>query len=218
MSGMAVSDPKTFCEDFLAEYCLSGLGRISKRDSDVLVFYLLLRDGRYKMPQDIFKACRELKLTEAKVRNLYQEVQIKYLQYDESEAKRRFISVVESGSIERNGQKLTLIVREPLLRQYFEEWVAAQKGFTDSSFNKNLIVIHRDTFALVLDSLAGPDFDKAKVQFKGELKFLNDAENRSGLFRMFAEEFLKSAGKEAGSISIKGCVQGLKLLIMHAVG
>ena len=92
------------------------------------------------------------------------------------------------------------------------------KAARKSVFNKNLVVIHRDTFAAVLDSLAGPDFDKDNIQFKGELKFLNNAEDRPGLFQMFTEEFIKSAGKEAGSISIKGCVQGLKLLIMHGIG
>lgn len=218
MNDIVVRDPKAFSEGFLREYCAAGLGRMSKRDVDVLVFYRLLEDGRFRLPEDIYKACRELRLTEAKVRNLYQEVQLKYMLYGLTEAKSKFIQLVEEGAFEVNGKKITFIVRDPLLRQYFEEWVASQNGFADSSFNKNLVVIHQDVFAAVLGFLAG---DKAKFRsgkFSGELKVLNGAPDRPALFRLFAEEFMKSAGNEAGSMSVRGIVLGLKTLILGQVG
>ncbi len=97
MSNIHLQDPANFSETFLDEYCKNGLGGgFSKRDVDVLVFFLLLQDERYQLPEDIFIACRELKLSETKVRRLYQDAQLKYMQYDEEEAKKRFIAVVES--------------------------------------------------------------------------------------------------------------------------
>ena len=154
MDNLKIEDPGKFCETFLAEYCKNGLGvGFSKRDLDVLIFYLLLKDGRYNMPADIYKVCRDFKLSEIKVRNLYQDVQLRYNQYDKDIAKERFITIVESGAIELKDDKLTFTIREPLLRQYFEEWVAEVNGFTDSSFNRNLVTVSKKTFSMILDSI-----------------------------------------------------------------
>jgi len=154
MDKLKIVDPGKFCETFLAEYCKNGLGvGFTKRDLDVLIFYLLLKDGRYNMPADVYKVCRDLKLSETKVRNLYQDVQLRYNQYDEKIAKNKFIEVVKSESVELRGNKLTFIIRDPLLRQYFEEWVAKVNGFTDSSFNKNLVTVSKKTFSMILDTI-----------------------------------------------------------------
>jgi len=154
MDKLKIVDPGKSCETFLAEYCKNGLGvGFTKRDLDVLIFYLLLKDGRYNMPADVYKVCRDLKLSETKVRNLYQDVQLRYNQYDEKIAKNKFIEVVKSESVELRGNKLTFIIRDPLLRQYFEEWVAKVNGFTDSSFNKNLVTVSKKTFSMILDTI-----------------------------------------------------------------
>jgi len=157
MNTLKIEDPDKFCELFLAEYLKNGLGvGFSKRDLDVLIFYLLLKDGRYNMPADIYKVCRDFKLSETKVRNLYQDVQLRYNQYDEKIAKKKFIEVVKSESVELRRNKLTFItfiIRDPLLRQYFEEWVAKVNGFTDSSFNRNLVTVSKKTFSMILDTI-----------------------------------------------------------------
>ena len=97
MCNISLQDPAKISKTFLDECCKSGLGSgFSKRDVDVLVFFLLLQDERYKLPEDIFIAFRELKLSETKVRRLYQDAQLRYMQYDEEEAKKKFVAVVES--------------------------------------------------------------------------------------------------------------------------
>jgi len=220
MSNISLQDPANFSKTFLDEYCKNGLGSgFSKRDVDVLVFFLLLQDERYKLPEGIFKACRELKLSETKVRRLYQDAQLRYMQYDEEEAKKRFIAVVESGAIEKKGEKLTFTIREPLLRQYFEEWVAKENGFTDTSFNKNLVTLSVETFYRVLDYIANPDLpiDKIKRQLDEEGYVESDksrnTNSREGLLRLFLEEFAKSAGREVGALSINAVGRVLRLII-----
>lgn len=220
MSNISVQNPAIFSKTFLDEYCKNGLGSgFSKRDVDVLVFFLLLQDKRYTLPEDIFKACKELKLSETKVRRLYQDAQLRYMQYDEEEAKKKFVAVVESGAIEKKGEKLTFTIREPLLRQYFEEWVAIEKGFTDTSFNKNLVTLSVDTFYRVLDYIANPDLpiDKIKHQLDEEGYVendkLRDTNSREGLLRLFLEEFAKSAGREVGALSINAVGRVLRLII-----
>ena len=220
MSNIPLQDPAIFSKTFLDEYCKNGLGSgFSKRDVDVLVFFLLLQDKRYTLPEDIFKACRELKLSETKVRRLYQDAQLRYMQYDEEEAKKKFVAVVESGAIEKKGEKLTFTIREPLLRQYFEEWVAKEKGFTDTSFNKNLVTLSVDTFYRVLDYIANQDLpiDTIKHQLDEEGYVESDksrnTNSREGLLRLFLEEFAKSAGREAGALSINAVGRVLRLII-----
>ncbi len=220
MSNIPLQDPAIFSKTFLDEYCKNGLGSgFSKRDMDVLVFFLLLQDKRYTLPEDIFKACRELKLSERKVRRLYQDAQLRYMQYDEEEAKKKFVAVVESGAIEKKGEKLTFTIREPLLRQYFEEWASKEKGFTDTSFNKNLVTLSVDTFYRVLHYLANSDLpiDTIKHQLDEEGYVENDesrdTNSREGLLRLFLEEFAKSAGREVGALSINAVGRVLRLII-----
>ena len=154
MDELKINNSEQFCNLLITEYCKNGLGvGFTKRDIDVLVFYLLLKDNQYNMPEDIYRACRYLKLTETKVRNLYQDVQLRYNQYDEEKAKERFVEVVSSGAIELNGDKLKFVIREPLLRQYFEEWVARVRCFADSSFNKNIITVSKAAFSRILDEV-----------------------------------------------------------------
>lgn len=213
MTEIDLKSAGSFGEDFIDIYLKNGLGSLTKRDVDVLVLFLLIKDGRYDLPKDIFKACRELKLTEARVRNLYQEVQFKYMQYDESVAKQKFVELVENGLIEQKSNKLTFIVREPLLRQYFEEWVAAQDGFTDSSFNKNLVTVSVGTFEKILYDLMEVDYADIQDKLINELAPLSEAQDNESLLKMFVKEFFKSAGKEAGSMSMQGLGLALKMFL-----
>ena len=217
---MKLNDPENFAEAFLTQYLANGLGGLAKRDTEVLVLHLLLADGRYNLPEDIYRACRELKLTETRLRSLYEAVQLKHQPYTYEEVKERLVQIVASGSIETKGDKLVFIIRDPLLRQHFEEWVAAQHGFTDSSFNKNLVVVSRETFAAVLDHLAVEDLDTINALLPSELSETPDdtRHTRSSFIQLFVDEFAKSAGKQGGSISVQTLATGLRALLMGGLG
>jgi len=211
---MMIKDTGNFAESFLKIFVENGFGALGKRDIDVLVFHLLIQDGMYEFPKDIFRACRELRLTEARVRNLYRAAQLRYSLYDEDEAKTRFVEVIQKGQFELQSGKLVFIVRDPLLRQYFEEWVAACDCFTDTSFNKNLVVMSVDGFKKVVESLTVVDFAEIKGQFPVGLESFSAAKTRKGLFRLFTEEFVKGAGNEAGALTVRTLAGGLRFLIL----
>jgi len=71
----------------------------------------------------------------------------------------------------------------------------------------------------VLDSIANPDLpiDKIKQQLDEEGYVendeLRDTNSRQGLLRLFLEEFAKSAGREAGALSINAIGRVLRLII-----
>ncbi|MGK5094512.1 hypothetical protein WDW89_21170 [Deltaproteobacteria bacterium TL4] len=211
---MEIQDNQKFAHTFLQEYLKNGLGALSKRDVDILVLRLLIDDGKYKFPQEIFKACRELKLTETKLRNLYQDAQLKYWQYDEKLAKEKFIELVASSAMERNKEKITFIVRDPFLRQYFEEWVDKANGFTDSSFNKNLVVIHQEILKRILEGFCSENqFKEIQSRFPKELQKIKTASSFKNALDAFMIEFAKAAGKETGALSIKVIAAGLTLFL-----
>lgn len=213
MKKIQLNNATEFAKSFLERYLHDGFGRLQKREIDVLVFHLLLQDGQYRLPEDMYKAGRELGLSETRIRNLYQDVQLRYMQFDEHEAMMRLIGVVESGAMERSGDKLTFIIRDPLLRQYFEEWVAAEDGFTDSRFNKNLVVVSVDVLSRVLSQLAPEDTDAIRKALPAEFREAASKNDRTSLIGSFAQEFAKAAGRETGSLSVQAAALGLQALL-----
>lgn len=209
MANIKIKNPEKFCNLFIAEYLTGGLGRLQKRDAEILVLHLLIEDGRYDLPKDIFQACRDLRLTEARIRNLYQEVQLRYKQLSLEEAKEKFVEIFKKKAYKISGDRITFTVRDPMLGQFFEEWVAKADGFTDSSFNKNLVTVDKEVLSKVIGQLATKEIG----EFPEEAAVLNEAKSKPGLFRLFAEEFVKSAGKESGKLTAQGAAAAIAIIL-----
>lgn len=209
MPNIEIRRPSNFCNTFLEHYLGGGLGRMQKRDIDVLVMHLLIADGRYQFPKDTFKAARELSLTEARIRNLYQEVQLRYQQLPEDEAKSAFVDLIKKKAYELKGSRLVFVVRDPMLGQWFQEWVADVDGFTDSSFNPNLVTVHKKVLVDVLDNIAVDEIP----EFDDELDQFNEAGSRKSKLQLFVDEFVKSAGNKGGELSVKALAKVLAALL-----
>lgn len=211
MQDIKIKNPRQFTESLLKEYLASGLGRMQKRDIDVLILHLLIQDEQYTFPRDMFKAARELKLTEARLRNLYQDSQLRYRQLDERQAKATLVEIVQKGAFEVKSDRLIFIVRDPMLGLFFEEWVADVDGFTDSSFNSKLVSVSHTVFLKVLENIATeqiPEFPRDT-----DLVKFNNPSDRKGILQLFVEEFAKSAGSEAGKMSVKALASALKIIL-----
>lgn len=199
MPNIEIQNPSKFSEIFLKNYLTGGFGRMQKRDIDILVMHLLITDKRYQFPRDIFKAARELGLTNTKIQNLYQEVQLRYQQLSEQEAKNAFVELIRKDAFELNGSRLVFVVRDPMLAQWFQEWVASVDGFTDSSFNRNVISIDRKVLLNVLDQIAVEEIP----EFDDELTRFNKASGRKSKLSLFIDELVKAAGNKAGELSVQ---------------
>jgi len=209
MPNLIIKDSKGFCSSLLDQYLAGGLGRMQKRDIDILVLHLLIQDGQYSFPMDLFKAARELKLTETRIRNLYQEVQLRYQQLGEDQAKAALVEVIEKGAFELKGKRFVFVVRNPMLGQYFQEWVASVDGFTDSSFNPNLVSISKDVFSKVLEKISVKEIG----EFPNRADSFNEQSNRPGVLKLFIEEFAKSAGSEVGKMSVSTLATALGVML-----
>ena len=209
MNDINIRCSESSAKKFLAHYLAAGMGQMQKRDIDVLVLYLLIADGQYDFPGDIFKAARDLKLTEARVRNLYQEVQLRYLQMSEDEAKAELADLIEKKAFEIKGDRIVFIVRNPMLGQWFQEWVATVEGFTDTSFNRNLVNIDQAVFLKVLRAISVDEVPKMADDFRA----FNKAKSREEKIGLFVEEFIKGAGNGLGGLTTSGLATVLRYLL-----
>ncbi|MBD3768385.1 MAG: hypothetical protein IE928_10660, partial [Gammaproteobacteria bacterium] len=93
-------------------------------------------------------------------------------------------------------------VQRPLLKQAFEYEVRKLGGVSDGSFSKQIVTIKQDTFAKLLNRLYGNKVDDemlARVQH--EIGLDEATQNkRTGLFRLFAEEFIKTSGGKTAEL------------------
>ena len=117
---------------------------MQKRDLDTLVFGLLLKYGAFGgsvNTPDVTEISFQLGISPARVRNLLRDAQLRYLQYDEHEAKVRLVRLFETSRFERTDSHIIFSVSDPLLQQYFIHWVSRARGFHDTTFNPNLIKV-----------------------------------------------------------------------------
>ena len=152
-----IQNSQSFAQDFLKHYFASGFGGMQKRDLDTLVFGLLLKYGAFGGSADTPDATEisfQLGISPARVRNLLRDAQLRYLQYDEHEAKVRLVKLFETSRFERKESHIIFSVSDPLLQQYFIHWVSRVRGFHDTTFNPNLIKVSYEVLADVLLSFA----------------------------------------------------------------
>jgi hypothetical protein len=216
---LRIQDPQKVLSRFLELYLERGIGSLSKRDADILLLHLLLEDGAFEKGGESYEISRTFKISETKARNLLQEVQLKYGQYSEEEAQKKMIELLEKSRFELEKkdnqlQKIIFIVRDPFLKQYFEEWVSRVGGFSDTSFNKDLIKISPDVFASILTLLYGEDGMKSlKIKLPESVDPALKKENTvQGFFKRFIEKYIDNAAQETGKELAKASGELLRMI------
>lgn len=66
---MSVFQSQRFADEFVNQFLHNGLGSMSKRDVEVLVYYLLRQCG-YFASNDLYEQSLNLKISETKLRNV----------------------------------------------------------------------------------------------------------------------------------------------------
>lgn len=146
-----LNDSRGFLESFLEEYLLRGLGSLQKRDVEILFVHLLLKDKTFGQGLELYKMSHALGISESKVRRLVLDSQLRYQSYTEEMAKEDFLDLMFEGTffVDRF-KRINFIIRKPMLRQFFEEWISRFSGLVDTSFNKNLVKVSLDDLSEVI--------------------------------------------------------------------
>jgi hypothetical protein len=115
------------------------------------------------------------------------------------------IQLIEQNRFEVTPDKtqIRFSVQSPLLKQAFEYEVRQLGGISDGSFAKHIVTIKQATFAKLLDRLFGEKVDSEILAgVEAELsESATPAEQRAGLFRLFAEEFVKTSGVKSAEMA-----------------
>lgn len=193
---MKINSASSFCELFLDKFLENGFGAMPKRECEIYLLHLLLEDGQFKNEKgqiDFHEMSLALKMTETKVRNLVYEIELKYQQpIDFSQA---LIELFENQhyEVDEPHKAIKFSIQSPLLKQAFEYEIRKLGGMSDGSFAKHLVTIKEDTFAKLLNRLYGAAVDDAVIQCV-TTKLKQNETPKAGLFRLFAEEFVKTSG------------------------
>jgi hypothetical protein len=181
-----------------------------------LFLYALCEDGQYLFPDDFHRACRELRVGEAKLRSMLKDMQLRYHPLDSDTAIERFVEIVRNQEFDADGSRILFTVRDPILRIYIEEWIAKASCFSDTSFNPNVVKMTHSGFEKLIDfafkncspNLKLPESIRAALQKQKE----------KSLGRIFVESFCSSAGDDAGALAIDTIAVGLGSVLRGLTG
>ena len=198
---MEVTNKNNFADLFLAKFLENGFGTTTKRELEIYVLHLLLLDGQFNNNGEIdfHEISLALKITEAKVRNLIYEAELKYGKTLDFTAS--LIEIIENERYEAEAGKIKFSVQNPFVKQAFEYQIRQLNGISDGSFSKNIVAIKVATFEKLVLRLYG-DSTRADAIINSLPSELQERiVDKEGLIKEFACEFGKSFAGVAGERS-----------------
>lgn len=194
---------ESFSKEFLEGYLQNGFTTLGKREIDLLVLQLLLKhvDSWNSNSPDAFSLAQQLRAKRGKIRSMLDELSFREAGDDENTRNKiKEILINAEKDIEKN--KVKFQIDDAYLREYAKQLIRSDYGIVDTSFDRTVITVSGDKFLALALELAG-DEERAKIE--EEFKNTQEAPKnpQQPLTRILFEEFVKSAGKEAGSKAIK---------------
>lgn len=185
-------------DEFLDRLTESGFGALSKKETDRLVFSLLVQTGRIGRLDSHFEISRLLKISITKARSLVYEYKLHTCpRMTAGQLREEFASLLSVSRFGKTKDRIVLEVRDTRVREEFEELIHSDAlgCAPDYSFNKNLLLIDFDTFSALVENLAGEEHMR-KVE--KELRKLKDLPQGLPSGRALLGKFLEGAASRAG--------------------
>jgi len=197
-----INNKNTFTDEFIKEFSRYAFGSMSKKEMELLIFKLILKDRNELINYNKFELSKLLKIPESKVKTLYNEMQ---LREDVIFGEEWFVSELKKSlkilKLENSSGKIVLQLENPLFKSMFENLMRQDGVIVDYSFNKDIIKIDGKAFEIILKKVLSDNeqkeiFDKIKkidssiVDFDTILKtslhhFVSSASSKAG--EKFAE-------------------------------
>ena len=189
-------------------YLKKGFGTMNKTDFEVWIFHKWITD-----PQNVNKSnyeiSRELRLSEAKVKKLRYEADLRYIDKVTFEAERQsqLEKLFNNAFFDYSSDRIMFSVEDVALRQYIDHCLKEENRFSNTSFNREIISLSIDNFEILLRK-TDPDNSKMERLMEDARDKLKDEKiTFKGLLKKFAEGFAEGAGSHAS----KGVLIGLSL-------
>jgi len=192
-----INNKQSFTDDFMKEFSRYAFGSMSKKELELLIFKLILQDRGELTQYNKFELSKLLKITESRVKTLYNEVQLREDELFNDEwfilELRKMLSILK---IENSTKKIVLQIDNPLFKSMFENIMRQDGVIVDYSFNKDIIKIDENAFSLILNYILD---DEEKTSIIDKINKVKDTDiDFTTLSKLAASSFVKSASSKAG--------------------
>ena len=149
------SDAKKMLESFFSVYFEKGFGVMNKTDIETLLYHVL-KEGEL-LNGKCFDDSLALQISEAKARKLNYDSKVKYLYRNQEEVdvylKKEIGRYLKKARFSSNGKEIIFAIEDKYLRVALNAKMRAEGDFSDSSFNKDIVSLDKDTFYEMISSL-----------------------------------------------------------------
>lgn len=178
MTDVILKDPGRFAEELLKAYLHQGFQSLSKRDIDLLVYFLLERDGAIDRSATNFDVARSLRVTPSKVKSIRRDAYARWRPLVEDDRKTQLMKILSSVLTEEHisagaqhasakSQKdgfLAIRVEHPDDKEELEQAIMEVGGIPVYERNRDVLAIRFDTLLSLADRLGFASNDPKKIR------------------------------------------------------
>lgn len=188
-------------KEFIKEYLDRGFGSMNKNDFEVCIFHWLLNNDDNCKGKSDFVISQYLKIPVSKVKRLRYEASLKY--EDKSDYRQELLDAIKNAKVQEgvNEWKISLSIKDKILREYLSDLLEKDGRFFDGSFNSNIVTLSTGSFIYVLEQVVLNDEDKRKIidEAKKQIKDEKKMPKTIG-------ETMKELGVDVGKSILKSVV------------
>jgi hypothetical protein len=178
LTDLALKNPAAFGTTFL-ECCVSqGFQSLGKRDVELLVYFLLERDGAIARGASNYEVARRLRITPSRVRSLRRDAYARWQRLAETDRKSQIQALlartlteerIKAGArhaAEKTSKEgfLAVLVDHAHDREEFEQAIIDAGGIPVYERNRDVIVVRFDTLLVVAQRFEFLDKDKTGIR------------------------------------------------------
>lgn len=155
IKNLSDSDAKKMLEGFFSVYFEKGFGVMNKTDIETLLYHVLKE--RNLLNGKCFDDSLALQISEAKARKLNYDSKVKYLYRNQEDVdvylKKEIGRYLKKARFSSNGKEIIFAIEDKYLRVALNAKMRAEGDFSDSSFNKDIVSLDKETFYEMISSL-----------------------------------------------------------------
>lgn len=195
-----------FAKEFIGKYLRNGFGMMNKVELETLIFYLLRKDESFRK-MSIFETSRTLHISEAKVRKLIYDSDLRYGKTDDEYIVNEFFKYLKQGKFQSESKKIMFPIDNKVVRSAIDDKLRSLGYFSDTSFNRDIFSIQIDAFVELINDYYTEEV-KDEILDKCKECIKNDDKEKI-TFKMILKEFLHGASHKAGELSVSALFAAL---------
>lgn len=157
---------------FIDRYIERGFGSMNKNDFEVEIFHYLLQTNYFESTKD-YEISRQLRIPQSKVKRLKYESELKYPEKNQDEKVRE---ILDNAHIFFDKESIVLSIENEIVRKYLDCKIKKHNGYTDMSFNSELLRLSFDDYIFLVEEFEGKD-NVDKIKGKLDLWYKNKCDN-----------------------------------------